>query len=323
MPLSNTDYWTEIFSFGDLTSKIRENIAYDEKESPTATNAYSVGQLLWWNGDLYRVIQDMWAGTAFIVGSNIQKTTVEEEIRRVVGEAQDITDNMRDNIATNNTEETAIKEYEKNDLLWLNNKLYQAAYDIPIGTRLIVGANINEKTVDEKINDAYRAIIESRDYVNVKQFGAIGDGVSDDTSAINEAVRSGRIIFFPAGTYRTTDRIQIADSHKYLIGDPGAKIYGDGNHSIIAGDVHVADADSVYLHDITIDGLELYSNGPTTGSGYGISFVQHYPITRVAMYDITIKRCNIHNIGYRGINLYGGGAGTHGTHGIPVFHVED
>ena len=26
VPLSNTDYWTEIFSFGDLTSKIRENI---------------------------------------------------------------------------------------------------------------------------------------------------------------------------------------------------------------------------------------------------------------------------------------------------------
>lgn len=396
VPLSNTNYWTEIFSFGDLTTKIRENIAFDEEDSPTATNAYQVGELLWWHGDLYRVIQDMWAGTAFIVGSNIEKTTVEQEIRRVVGEAQDITDDLRDNIAVNNNgsatavqalqkgdlvwlnnnlyaaeydipigtellpganinlktvdgkinenaeaadeeaenirdniaannngSETAVQEYKKGDLVWFNDWLYSVSYDLPIGTQLIPGANLEPKTVDEKINDAMQAIIEGRDYINVKQFGATGDGVTDDAAAINAAVRAGNIIFFPAGTYRTTDRIQIPESHKYLLGAPGARIFGDGNHSIIAGDVYVADADDVYLHDITIDGLELYSNGPTTGSGYGISFVQHYPITRVAMYDITIKRCNIHNIGYRGINLYGGGSGTHGTHGIPVFNVED
>lgn len=160
-------------------------------------------------------------------------------------------------------------------------------------------------------------------WVNIKDHGAVGDGTTDDTAAINEAVSAGNIIYFPRGTYRTTNRIVLRESNKILIGEPGAAIYGDGNHSIIAGDVNTDDPTDFYLHDITIYGLELYSNGPITGTGYGISFVQHYPIARVAMYNITIKKCNIHNMGNRGINLYAGGSGTHGTHGIPVFNVED
>lgn len=192
----------------------------------------------------------------------------------------------------------------------------------------------NEITARENADTALDALISAiqtevddlrndHPWVNVKDYGAIGDGTANDTTAINDAVAAGNIIYFPKGTYRTTNRIQISESNKILIGEPGAAIYGDGNHSIIAGDVNTDDPTDFYLHDITIYGLELYSNGPITGTGYGISFVQHYPIARVAMYNITIKKCNIHNMGNRGINLYAGGSGTHGTHGIPVFNVED
>lgn len=47
-----------------------------------------------------------------------------------------------------------------------------------------------------------------RDTINVKDFGAIGDGVADDTSAIQAALdaipNSGAILLFPAGSYRVT-----------------------------------------------------------------------------------------------------------------------
>lgn len=41
----------------------------------------------------------------------------------------------------------------------------------------------------------------TRDYVNVRTFGAKGDGVTDDTSAITAAYTASHFVFFPAGNY--------------------------------------------------------------------------------------------------------------------------
>lgn len=63
---------------------------------------------------------------------------------------------------------------------------------------LQAGTGATLRTVQDKL----------RDIVSVKDFGAVGDGVTDDTAAIQLALDaaqgSGAKLFIPAGTYRTT-----------------------------------------------------------------------------------------------------------------------
>lgn len=83
VPLSNDEYWTQIFNFGDITETLRDNIAYNAQESATAPIQLLENQLVWWNGQLYRVLYNIAAGTAFIPDTNIKKVTVDDEIKRV------------------------------------------------------------------------------------------------------------------------------------------------------------------------------------------------------------------------------------------------
>lgn len=81
VPLSNGAYWTEIFNFGDITNTIRKNIALNAGTSPTTPEALVAGQLVWWNDDLYEVLYDIAAGTAFIPNINISGITIDRKIR--------------------------------------------------------------------------------------------------------------------------------------------------------------------------------------------------------------------------------------------------
>ena len=50
-----------------------------------------------------------------------------------------------------------------------------------------------------------------RDFIltSVKTYGAVGDGVTDDTAAIQVAILSGLPIYFPPGIYKTTSTLNV------------------------------------------------------------------------------------------------------------------
>jgi len=53
---------------------------------------------------------------------------------------------------------------------------------------------------------------------SVKEFGAVGDGTTDDTAAVQKALDSGKRIVFPEGTYLVTAQINVPSGANVLLG---------------------------------------------------------------------------------------------------------
>lgn len=80
---------------------------------------------------------------------------------------------------------------------------------------LQAGTSAVARTVESKL----------RDVVSVKDFGAVGNGVADDTAAITAAIASsaqGLDVFFPTGTYKVTSAITLPTGRAIRFSGTGA-----------------------------------------------------------------------------------------------------
>lgn len=70
---------------------------------------------------------------------------------------------------------------------------------------------------------------EDRDAVDVKTFGARGDGTSDDTTAFENAIRTHDKIFVPKGNYRLSGTLALQSNTRLFGLTPGHTIIGGGD----------------------------------------------------------------------------------------------
>ena len=87
--------------------------------------------------------------------------------------------------------------------------------------------------------------------VNVKDYGAVGDGITDDDTAMANALASGRSVLFPAGTYLTAAQ---------SISSAGQILFGEGAASVIkaataATRLFTVAADDVGFADLRLNGV--------------------------------------------------------------------
>jgi hypothetical protein len=162
--------------------------------------------------------------------------------------------------------------------------------------------------------------------INVIEFGAVGDGVADDTVAIQAAIdsidTSGGIVFFPIGTYKTTAPITLHDlSNPSSIGENINLVGADKELSIIKG-VHTGAAVVSFkgerhcsIRDLRLEGDTTTTPktglllGRATASSAGTHYFESMSITgyfsAAALYSIASEENQFNHCYF---SLSGGGA---------------
>ena len=119
----------------------------NEGDNTNSSADYNIGQMLWWNGELYKVIRQIDAGDTFIVDTNIELVNFEDLFNDFVDEVKhDITAN------DDGTSTTATQNWSIGDWLWLNDVLYIVTNDITEGNAYVFtgnNANVKQITVEE------------------------------------------------------------------------------------------------------------------------------------------------------------------------------
>lgn len=119
-----------------------------------------------------------------------------------------------------------------------------------------------------------------RDTVSVKDFGAVGDGVTDDTAAIQNAVNAltnNSCLIFPAGVYKVTAKVLKANLTNVSVIGYGAEYF---NHTA------PSDLEFTNCSGISVEGLKFNGNG---GS--------HSPLTFLNSENVKVYNCLFRNTG--------------------------
>ena len=132
------------------------------------------------------------------------------------------------------------------------------------------------------------------EFVSVKDFGATGDGSTDDTSAITAALAASFRVYFPTGTYKVTSALVVADN-TYISGD------GPQKSKLMCA---TGTFTGVFLRAAgrtTIENLGVVATGAVAGTGIRAadsseySFTGHIRIKNVYVYGFA-KGVDVNNI---------------------------
>jgi hypothetical protein len=140
--------------------------------------------------------------------------------------------NLEDYVETSSTEVTLVSTPNNSDEFDFvtNDSVTSLVSDAASVTYTPAGTGAVATNVQDKL----------RDHLSVLDFGATGDGVTDDTTAvkaaITEALASGKPLYFPVGTYNlSTWTYKLCTSKLHIFGDGAGRtiIKGEGTQNFI------------------------------------------------------------------------------------------
>jgi len=180
---------------------------------------------------------------------------------------------------------------------------------------------------DKDFNMTFSRIVTTDPYIDVRAFGAKGDGVTDDTSAIQNASNAAynnrslprgtytpSIVYFPPGVYNISHSIKVFPGVTYLgsgSGKSGTNYYDDPfGGSTILMNVNMDEPafyGNMFMHhfkilDMRIEGVHNYSNVNAHGIWINYSATEISGMGELA----TIDNVYIHGVGGNGVMIGGG-----------------
>lgn len=187
---------------------------------------------------------------------------------------------------------------EFSDIVAVSDYTYK---DIAVGYAAQTGPTASNpvvRTVQEKLDDI----------ASVRDFGAVGDGVADDTAAINRALyqlycrennsQIRRMLYFPAGTYRVVETI-IIPTYAKLVGEGAdcTTIFLDENVDISSLTAYVAR----FGDSLQQTGANIGNNGATPPRNIEISSMtfQTGPVTDVFLVEDAVQ-CYFDSVNFIG-----------------------
>lgn len=265
--LDRTEYWTNIGNFSALWESVKEAITIpDEGHETTASAPRAANDLVWVNGQLLEVTSPMIAGDTYVVGSNCRIYSMQIMLKEMLDKFSETNDKIE-------SEKTDLENQISNETIQRETQFEQLESDI------------------EKLKP---------EYVNVKDFGAKGDGVTDDTAAVQAAIDTGKSIYFPSGKYI------VKEVFFNWQNNIETAVFGDGYSSVICRRSGKADKGAFNfisvsagsgLYYMTFNDLQFtFESDTTTGHLFNTSFAS----------CIYINNCLFKGNTNTGHSIYGG-----------------
>lgn len=151
----------------ELVANIENAISSNnEHDNTNSSTDYEIGQMLWWNGKLYKVIRHIDAGDTFIVNTNIELDNFEDLFN-------DFVDEVKHDISANDdgTSATATQSWTAGTWLWLDNVLYIVKSDITEGNAYVFegeNANVEQITVEGEMHK--EATARANEDIAIRQY---------------------------------------------------------------------------------------------------------------------------------------------------------
>jgi hypothetical protein len=139
------------------------------------------------------------------------------------------------------------------------------------------GTGNQAATLASILGSPTRGPFTARAIYDVKDYGALGDGSTDDTTAIQSCINaapSGSIVYFPPGTYIVSATIQLSGNITYMGADSGVSVVkqksGSNLNAVMASLGWTAGTNATSVAPTDIYRLQVQGQPADSGNGHGI-----------------------------------------------------
>jgi hypothetical protein len=153
------------------------------------------------------------------------------------------------------------KVYEPLTIVTYNGSSYTSKKSVPAGTLptntefwALTGnynAQVNEYL--ERVNDLSEDFESLTYYSTPQKYGAIGDGVHDDSLAIQQCINENHFVYFPTGKYRISNTIRIPSKGISIVGGSKSVIYSNANIALEVCSLPPYTATGQSINNLVID----------------------------------------------------------------------